>query len=138
MLAFSQNLDATSEPVDAQKLVSKAVTYLKAQGKEKAFQEFSNTQGRFREKELYVFVLDMKADIVAHGGKRKMIGKGSFDLADPDGKFFLKEIVETARVKENGWVSYKWTNPSTKKVEQKKTYFQRVDDVILCAGIYRN
>jgi signal transduction histidine kinase len=80
----------------------------------------------------------MKADILAHGSKRNMIGKGSFDLTDPDGKFFLKEIVESAKAKENGWVSYKWTNPLTKKVEQKKTYFQKVDDVILCAGIYQN
>ena len=73
-------------------MVTKAVTYLKNHGKEKAFNEFCNTQGLFRKGELYVFVIDMKADILAHGSKRKMIGKGSFDLTDADGKNFLKEI----------------------------------------------
>jgi cytochrome c len=113
------------------------VTYLKTQGKDKAFNEFCNTQGQFRKGELYIFVLDMKADILAHGSKRKMIGKGSFDLTDPDGKYFLKEIVDVAKSKESGWVNYKWTNPVTKKVEQKTTYFQKVDDVILCSGAYK-
>ena len=137
VLGFSVQLDAKGSPADAQKMVIKAAAYLKTEGKEKAFKEFCNTQGQFRKGELYVFVLDMKADILAHGCKRKMIGKGSFDLTDPDGKYFLKEIVDIAKSKESGWVNYKWTNPMTKKVEQKTTYFQKVDDVILCSGAYK-
>jgi cytochrome c len=136
VLSFAVHLGAKSSPAEAQKLVTKAAAYLKAQGKEKAFNEFSNTQGQFRRGELYVFVLDMKADILAHGSKRNMIGKGSFDLTDPDGKYFLKEIVDVANSKESGWVHYKWTNPMTRKVEPKTTYFQKVDDVILCSGAY--
>jgi cytochrome c len=136
VLSVSVCLEAKSNPADAQKMVAKAAAYLKAQGKEKAFTEFCNTQGQFRKGELYVFVLDMKADILAHGSKRKMIGKGSFDLTDPEGKHFLKEIVDVAKSRESGWVTYKWTNPVTKKVEQKTTYFQKVDDVILCSGAY--
>jgi cytochrome c len=137
ILGFSAHVNAKSSPAEAKKLVAKAVTYLKTQGKDKAFNEFCNTQGQFRKGELYIFVLDMKADILAHGSKRKMIGKGSFDLTDPDGKYFLKEIVDVAKSKESGWVNYKWTNPVTKKVEQKTTYFQKVDDVILCSGAYK-
>ena len=114
LLGFSAQIDAKSRPAEAQKMVTKAAAYLKTQGKEKAFNEFCNTQGQFRKGELYIFVLDMKADILAHGSKRKMIGKGSFDLTDPDGKYFLKEIVEVAKSKESGWVNYKWTNPVTK------------------------
>jgi signal transduction histidine kinase len=137
ILGFSVQVDAKSSSAEAKKMVTKAATYLKTQGKEKAFNEFCNTQGQFRKGELYVFVIDMKADILAHGGKRKMIGKGSLDLTDPDGKYFLKEIVDDAKLKTNGWVDYKWTNPVTKKVEQKTTYFQKMDDVILCSGAYK-
>ena len=136
VLGLSAHLEAKSNPADAQKMLTKAAAYLKTQGKEKAFIEFCNTQGQFRKGEVYVFVLDMNADILAHGFKRKMIGKGSFDLTDADGRHFLKEIVEVAKSKESGWVKYKWTNPVTKKVEQKTTYLQKVGDVILCSGAY--
>lgn len=137
VLWFSAQADAKSSQAEAKIMVTKAVTYLKTHGKEKAFNEFCNTQGKFRKAELYIFVIDMKADILAHGSKRKMIGKGSFDLMDSDGKYFLKEIVYDARSKRNGWASYKWTNPMTKKVERKMTYFQRMDDVIICSGAYK-
>ena len=137
VLGFSTQVDAKNSSTEAKQMVIKAVTYLKMEGKEKAFNEFCNTQGKFRNGELYVFVIDMKADIVAHGGKRKMIGKGSFDLTDRDGKYFLKEIVDASKFKANGWIDYKWTNPVTKKVEQKTTYFQKMDDVILCSGAYK-
>jgi cytochrome c len=137
VFGFSIRVDANSSPDEAQRMVTKAVTYLKTQGKEKALNEFCNTQGKFRRGELYVFVIDMNANILAHGGKRKMIGKGSFDLTDPDGKFFLKDIVSGAKLRANGWVDYKWTNPMTKKVEQKTTYFQKMDDIILCSGAYK-
>jgi cytochrome c len=137
VLGFSAQGYAKSSPAEAKKMLTKAATYLKAQGKEKAFNEFCNTKGQFRKGEIYVFVIDMKADILAHGCKRNMIGKGSFDLMDPDGKYFLKEIVDVAKSKESGWVNYKWTNPMTKKVERKTTYFQKMDDVILCSGAYR-
>ena len=99
VLGFSAQSDAKSSSTEAKQMVTKAVTYLKIQGKEKAFNEFCNTQGQFRKGELYVFVIDLKADIVAHGGKRKMIGKGSVDLTDPEGKYFLKEIVNDAKLK---------------------------------------
>ena len=138
VLGFSAQGDAKSSSAEAKQMVTKAVTYLKTQGNEKAFNEFCNTQGQFRKGELYVFVIDLKADIVAHGGKRKMIGKGSVDLTDPEGKYFLKEIVNDAKLKANGWVDYKWTNPVTKKVEQNTTYFQKMDDVILCSGAYKS
>lgn len=137
-LGLVAQVDAKNSSAEAKQMVTKAVTYLKTEGKEKAFNEFCNTQGKFRNGELYVFVIDMKADIVAHGGKRRMIGKGSFDLSDRDGKYFLKEIVDAAKLNANGWVSYKWTNPVTKKVEQKTTYFEKIDDVILCSGAYKN
>lgn len=138
LLVFSAQVHGESSSAEAKKMVTKAVTYLKTQGKERAFSAFCNTQGQFRKGEIYVFVIDMNADILAHGGKRKMIGKGSFDLMDRDGKYFLKEIVADAKIKTNGWIDYKWTNPVTRRVEQKTTYFQKMDDVILCSGSYRS
>ncbi len=138
VLGVSADLFAKDTSGEAKAMVEKAVAYLKAQGKDKAFAEFDNSQGQFRRGDLYIFVLDMNADILAHGARRKMIGKGSLDWADPDGKYFFREIVEGAKSKETGWVSYKWTKPSSKKIGQKMTYFQKVNDVVVCCGSYVN
>ncbi|OPY68967.1 MAG: Methyl-accepting chemotaxis protein 4 [Syntrophorhabdaceae bacterium PtaU1.Bin034] len=138
VLGVSANLLAKTGSTEAKAMVEKAAAFLKAQGKEKAFAEFGNSQGQFRKGDLYIFVLDMKADILAHGARHKMIGKGSLEWTDPEGKPFFKEIIEGAKVKEVGWVSYKWTKPSSKKLAEKTTYFQKVGDVVICCGSYVN
>ena len=53
------------------------------------------------------------------------------------GKFFVQEGVQMAKTKGSGWVDYKWTNPTTKKVEAKSTYVKKVDELIFCCGIYK-
>ncbi len=40
--------------------------------------------------------------------------------------------------KGSGWIDYKWPNPVTKAVEQKSTYVEKVDDVVVGCGIYKN
>jgi signal transduction histidine kinase len=50
---------------------------------------------------------------------------------------FIKELIDEANAKGSGWVNYKWTNPASKKIDEKSTYFQKVDDVIFACGIYK-
>ncbi|MDZ4165698.1 MAG: cache domain-containing protein [Smithellaceae bacterium] len=121
---------------EAEALVKKAVAYLKAQGKDKAFAEISNPKGRFIDRDLYVVVYDMKGTCVAHGFNQKMIGKDLIDMKDPDGKEFVKERVEFGKTKDKFWQDYKFTNPVTKKIEQKAMYMEKVGDVLVGAGAY--
>jgi signal transduction histidine kinase len=46
-------------------------------------------------------------------------------------------MIDGATAKGSGWSDYKWTNPVTKKIDPKSTYFQKVDDVILGCGVYK-
>ena len=41
---------------EAEALVKKAVAFIKANGKDKAFAEFGNPKGQFTSKDLYIFV----------------------------------------------------------------------------------
>ncbi len=123
---------------EAKALAEKAVAYLQSQGPEKAIEQFCRSQGPFRQKELYVFVLTLNGDMVAHGASPKMVGTLSIDWKDPEGKPFAKEIVDGAKAKGSGWVDYKWTNPTTKKVVPKTTYYVRAGDFIVCCGAYKN
>lgn len=119
-------------------MVKKAVTYMKDNGKDKAFAEFGNTANtQFHDRDLYIFVYDLNGNNLAHGNNPKMVGKNLIDMKDHDGKYIIKGFVDTANAKGKGWVDYKWPNPVTKTVEQKSSYIEKVDNVIVGAGIYK-
>ena len=120
----------------AKNWVSKAIAFYKASGKEIALAEFTNPKGPFVQDEMYIFVLDPKGIMVAHGVNEKYIGKNFIDLKDSTGKSFIREIINTANVNGSGWIDYQWYNPVTKETNNKSVYFERVDDLIFCSGIY--
>jgi signal transduction histidine kinase len=128
---------ASGTPDEAKALVDKAISFYKANGKEKALAEISNPKGQFVKGELYVFIWDLKGMVLAHGPNQKLIGKDVSELKDADGKLFVKEALELAKAKGSGWVDYKWTNPVTKKIDPKTTFVKKVDDLIFCCGIYK-
>lgn len=121
---------------EAKTLVEKAAVYYKAHGKEKAFREF-NSKGQFVKDDLYVFVYDMTATIVAHPHSPALIGKNMYDMTDYDKKYFRRDIVNKAKSNGSGWVDYTYRNPQTKKIEQKTTYLLRTGDYIICCGAYK-
>jgi cytochrome c len=135
-VCLSGNLYASGTADEAKAMVVKAEAFIKANGKDKAFKEF--TEGtQFKKDDLYVFVIDTKGMTLAHGGNQKLVGKDMSGLKDADGKLFIKDIIDGANAKGSGWSDYKWTNPVTKKIDPKSTYFQKLDDVVLGCGIYK-
>ncbi len=122
---------------EAMAMVKKAGEYLKANGKEKAFAEFSNPAGSFKDRDLYIMVYDMKGVNRAHGANPKLIGKDLLELKDADGTYIVKSFIDTGKSKGKGWVDYKWPNPVSKAIEAKSTYIEKHDDVLIGAGIYK-
>ena len=120
----------------AQEWVQNAKNYYRSVGRKLALAEFSDPNGMFTQGEMYIFVLDSNGKMVAHGIHSKHIGENFMEVSDADGKFFTKEIIETAGIDGSGWVEYKWFNPVTKEWMPKATYFEVVDDLILCASGY--
>lgn len=121
---------------DARRWVNAGTAFYKATGREIALAEFSNPQGRFVQGEQYLYVLDTNGTMLAHGVNDKYPGEDFYRVQDCDGKFFIKEIVDTANLKGYGWVEYKWLDPATKSEQPKSVYFERVDDMIFCSGVY--
>ena len=122
---------------EAAALTKKAIAYLKANGKEKAFAEFNKSNGQFTDRDLYVFVMDLNGKILAHGANPKLLDKNLFDVKDADGKLFAKEFIDVAKTKGKGWVDYKWPHPTTKAIEAKSTYVEKIDDMLVGCGIYK-
>jgi signal transduction histidine kinase len=121
---------------DARDWVEEAKKFYTASGKRIALAEFSNPNGGFVKDDLYIFVLGSKGTMLAHGGNEKFIGEVFIHLKDVDGKHFIKDIVSTANAKGSGWVDYKWFHPVTKERLRKTVYFEKIDDIIICSGVY--
>ena len=133
-LAYAQDRGTSPE---AKALLDKAVVFYKANGQDKAFAAFNDSKGQFVSKDLYIFALDMNGKILSHGANAGLIGKDMMGTKDADGKLFMKEMVETTKTKGKGTVDYKWENPKTKVVEQKSSYVEKVDSVVLGCGYYK-
>ncbi len=123
---------------DAKRIVEDAIKYCKYCGKETALAEFSDPRGKFVNGEQYVFALDHNGLMVAHGGNGNHVGKDFLHVTDLDGRNYIKEIIETAVGQGYGWVEYKRVNPLTGEEQLKAVYFERLNDLIICSGVYEN
>jgi cytochrome c len=123
-------------PDEAKAMVKKAVAYYKKVGREKALPEFCKTDGPFVDRDIYVTVIALDGMELAHINP-KTVGKNVMDLRDPDGKFFIRERLETAKKAASGWQEFKFFNPVSKKIEPKMTYWERVDDLVFASGAYK-
>lgn len=121
---------------DAVAMVKKGVSFIKANGAEKSYAEISNKSPQFIKEDLYLVVYGLDGMVLAHGANTKMVGKNLIDFKDVDGKAFIKERVETAKTKNSFWQDYKFTNPENKKIEPKSMYCERLNETVVCGGIY--
>jgi cytochrome c len=116
--------------------VDEAKTFYLQVGKRIALAEFTNPSGMFSEGQLYIFVLNNRGVMLAHGVNARFVGEDFIDIKDADGKHFIKEIIDTAVEKGSGCVEYKWYHPKTKQILPKVVYFEKVENVIICGGAY--
>jgi cytochrome c len=122
---------------DAVAMVKKAVSFIKEQGADKAYPEFTGKDAKFIDRDLYVVVYQLDGKVLAHGSNAKFVGKDLIDAQDVDGKLYVKERVEMAAKQPSFWQDYKFVNPVTKKVEPKQMYCEKVENTAVCAGIYK-
>ncbi|MBT9466732.1 cache domain-containing protein [Hydrogenophaga sp.] len=134
-ISFSAQADATAE--DATAMVKKGVAFMKTNGKDKGHAEISSKESQFKKDDLYLVVYGLDGTVRAHGANEKMIGKNLIELKDIDGKLFVKERVELAQSKGTFWQDYKFTNPTNKKIEPKAMYCEKLEDAVVCGGIYK-
>src|SRR5215472_23526 len=123
---------------EAVAMVKKGVAYVKSNGKEKGYAEITNKKGQFVDRDLYLVVYGLDGTVFAHGANEKQVGRNLIDLKDIDGKLFVKERVELAQKQPSFWQEYKFTDPVTRKIEPKEMYCERLEDVVVCGGVYKH
>ena len=122
---------------EAEAMVKKGVSFIKANGKDKGYAEITSKQGQFIDRDLYLVAYRLDGTAVAHGANEKMVGRNLIELKDIDGKEFVRERVELGKAKASFWQDYKFTNPVSKKVAPKTMYCERLDDAVVCGGVYK-
>jgi signal transduction histidine kinase len=136
MLSFAQSKATAAE---ATAMVKKGVAAIKAAGagKDKLYAEITAKDAKWVDRDLYLVVYSLAGVVKAHGANAKLVGEELIDMMDIDGKPYIKERMELAKSKGTFWQDYKFTNPTTKKIEPKSMYCEKVDDLVACAGIYK-
>ena len=87
----------------------------------------------------YFFLVDFNSFMISHPDP-KLEGKDTSTLKDPNGVYIVREIVKTAREKEDegGYTSYMWKTPGSDRMQPKLTYSKVIKkwDWIIGTGIY--
>lgn len=127
--------DRATEP-EAEAMVKKAIAFYKKHGREKSIEEFRRNPGPFVDRDLYVTLYTMNADSLAHINP-KMVGRNMMELRDADGKYHIKERMEAAQKGTSGWQDFKFFNPVSKKIEPKRMYWEKYDNLVFACGAYK-
>jgi cytochrome c len=122
---------------EAKVLVQKAIAYIKTNGAEKSYAAITGRDSQFIDRDLYVSVSTMNSDILAHGSSPKLVGTNMAETQDTDGVFYMRERAVKAKTQQSFWADYKFTNPTTKKIEPKSTYCEVLENTLVCCGFYK-
>lgn len=121
---------------EAQQLVEKAAAMMRTAGPARALTEFSNPQGSFTYRDLYIVVLDQRGVVRAHGALPHMIGQNVANWRDADDRYVMRELLQRARRGETGPIRYKRPYLGTDQVRLKMTWFRQVNGYVILCGAY--
>lgn len=122
---------------EAVQMVHKVLAAIKAQGRDKVIADINTLGPQYRDRDLYVTIMDLNGVELAHGSNKRMQGVNLIDIKDQDGKPYIRERLALAKAKGKGWQDYKFVNPVSKAMEPKSMYFEKYEDIIVSCGIYK-
>lgn len=125
-------------PQQAQALLEKAVEALNGDAAG-TLKDINGLLPRFREDDLYVFVIDRASRrYVAHGANLRLLGVDFGLVKDPEGNPVGAPILALAAHSDKGGYGYRWRNPVTSKVEDKYALFRTTGKYLVAVGYYQN
>jgi cytochrome c len=123
-------------PFEAKGLLDDAVKALRAD-KAIALSDFQQLGGRFLRDDLYVFVVDISdGRILAHGASPRLVGTSGHEVRDPHGRAIVTDMISVARKDGEGEIAYSWRNPSTDRIESKRSFFRPEGGLLVGVGHY--
>lgn len=131
----SANASKFGTKEEAIQMVKQVVRMYNTAGAEKTFDAIK--EKKFLDRDLYPFVINLKAVMVVHARARAMNGKDTWWLPDADGKYIGQEMIKILKTQSSGWMHYKWPNPITGKIDRKVSYIEKLgNQYIVGVGVY--
>ncbi|NDY92152.1 methyl-accepting chemotaxis protein [Ideonella livida] len=122
---------------EARQLVHRAMDLVRSAGLPAASQQFGRADGGFRDRDLYIFVVDREGRYRVHGARPDMVGRRVHEVPGIDGDRFVREA--WAATEGSHWVEYDIVNPESGQVQPKASYVVALDrQCFLGCGIYRS
>jgi len=124
---------------EAVAMVKRVQEKFKKDGADATFKAVSDPSNKeFHDRDLYAYIYTLSGLCVAHGARPALIGKNLIDIKDQGGNYLVRAHIEIAKGPGSGWVSYKWPNPLTNKIEDKTSYVEKMgDNYFLGVGVYK-
>jgi len=124
----------------AEALVADGAALLESKGTH-AFQEMSKAGSKWFRGSTYLFVYDLKCNVLFNAASPEKVGKNTKGHPDKNGKLFHDALVAQADMPDKcGWVDYMWPKPGQDKPSQKWTYSKAVTidgkRAVLMSGFY--
>ena len=135
LLSGAAAAEERGTPADARALLERAVALVEKEGVGVALAAFNDAEGRFVDRDLYVFCMGPEFKITAHldPGLR---GVDVATLKDPDGKEIGREMIMIAK-RGGGSIEYRWVNPVSKAVETKISFLHPAGTQYCGVGAYK-
>ena len=122
-------------PEEAKAMLDRAVKLIQTDGEEKALAAFNDPTGSFRDRDLYVFCYAKdKKKITAH--PTVPLGTDVTSIKNSAGENVGKQWAGVAGTG-GGSLEYRWTNPVSKKLQNKVSYFKEVGNQVCAVGAYK-
>ncbi|MDM0066661.1 cache domain-containing protein [Variovorax sp. J31P207] len=139
-LATAQQAPPTSDKAaQIETLVNKAAALIDSEGKA-AFAEFRVKDSEWFHGDTYLFVYDLKSDVLLNPAFPAREGTKVTGQKDANGKPFHDAMIRTAETKGSGWVDYMFPKPGQTQPSQKWAYVKAVtvDGVpgLVASGFY--
>lgn len=134
ILSGDENNKRLPVAVKAKAIVKAAHEYISQHsGDMKVVQKALESSPKFRDdkNKLYVFMhaynaAKKEAICIGQGIRPELVGKNMWSLRTPNGRLVFQEMAELAEEHDNFWLEYEWLNPYTKKIETKRSYFEKI------------
>jgi methyl-accepting chemotaxis protein len=119
--------------------VSSAEELVKQKGQE-AFNDLRDANGQWVSGDNYIFVYDMDGNTIVLPPQPELEGTSRLAAQDPEGKYFVKDMIDILKIKNDGWLEYKYAKPGETENSTKLSYFKKVmvgeKEYFVGSGIY--
>jgi cytochrome c len=124
---------------EAVAMVKRVQAKFKKDGMEATCRAINAGVKEFNDRDLYAYIVGFDGVNCANARTPAVVGKNILDLKDQDGLWVVRVPIALAKNQGSGWFDYRWLNPTTKTIEDKTAYVERIgDNYYVGVGIYKN